>query len=212
MKFPSFFFLILFVLFSQSSQAQLQKLSASEAAVLKNKVLQTAASTKTITSEFVQKKHLDFLSNDIETFGRMTFKSPDLIRWEYTDPYQYSVIFKEEKLYINDGGDKSKVNLGSNQLFQSLNDLIAKSIKGDMFDEQEFDIAYFSEKGHYVVNFQPKKPELQSFIHTFQLSFDKTSGEVLEVKMIEPSEDYTRIIFKNRQLNAPVNNEVFTNN
>ena len=101
-----------------SVSAQETSMSASEIDVFKAKVEASAASTQTIQSDFVQFKHLDFLSNDIETSGSMSFKSPNKVRWEYTKPYQYQVIFKEDKLLINDGGTKSKVDIGSSKMFK----------------------------------------------------------------------------------------------
>ena len=61
-----------------------------------------------LESDFVQYKHLDFLENDIETSGKLAYKAPGLVKWEYTHPYQYSVIFKKDELLINDGGTKSQ--------------------------------------------------------------------------------------------------------
>ena len=204
---------IVLMLFANSPvmQAQEVALSSKEAKLLKSKVIKTASNIQSITSDFVQKKHLDFLTNDIETFGKMVFKAPNLIRWEYIKPFEYSVIFRNDKLFINDGGTKSNVNLKSYKMFQSLNELIAKSIKGDMFDEAAFTISYFSNNGNYLVKFKPKRKELNEYITTFELTFDSNDANVLEVKMVEPTADYTRIIFKNRLLNEVVTDEVFKN-
>jgi len=196
----------------QLSFAQRTEMSATAASDFKKKVQESTSSIETIISNFVQKKHLDFLANDIETFGKMFFQSPNMIKWEYTDPYQYSVIFKEEQLYINDDGDKSEVDLGSNKMFQSLNSLIAKSIKGDLFDDAQFDISYFKEGDAYIVDFKPKRDELSIYIQTFQLTFNKDDAQVEEVKMIEPTGDYTRITFKDRVLNMKVDTAVFSPN
>lgn len=193
----------------QLTWAQEVELSTTEAANLKAMVQKTASETESITSDFIQKKHLDFLSNDIETFGKMVYKTPNLIKWEYTEPYQYSVVFKEDKLHINDGGIKNDVNLKGNKMFQSLNDLMAKSMKGDMFDESEFKMAFFKKENNYLVRFEPIRKELNTYIKAFELTFAKENGDVLEVKMIEPSDDYTLLIFENKLMNVEVADEVF---
>lgn len=184
-------------------------LSAAEAENLRAKIIRTAQNTATVTSDFVQKKHLDFLENDVESSGRMYFKSPDLLKWEYTAPFVYGVVFKENKLLVNDDGNKSKVDLAGNKLFRSLNDLIAKSVTGDMFDEEEFTMRYFKVGGDYRVDFYPKRKELNTYIEIFQLTFDGAGAQVTEVKMIEPSADYTHIIFRNRLLNEKIADSVF---
>lgn len=203
--------LILALSLSVSLFAQKTKLTTTEVAQLKKNVKVTANATKTITSNFVQYKHLDFLSNDITTHGNMAFKAPNLVKWEYTKPYQYSVVFKNNSLLINDGGKKSNVNIGSSELFKRMNQLIVKSISGDMFDESEFDITYYKDKTSYVISFLTKDANFKKFIKEFELHFSFKNYDVSQVKMIEPSGDYTKIVFKNRVQNSPIKNEVFSN-
>mgnify|MGYP000580841620 CR=1 FL=1 len=164
--------------------------------------------TKTITADFTQYKHLDFLSNDIESSGKLAFKAPNMVKWEYVKPFAYSVLFKNETLFINDNGNKSDMDLGSNKLFKQLNQLITASIKGDMFDASEFEVSYFVMDRNSEVHFNPKDKQFAEFIKSFHITFN-TKGEVQEVKMIEPSEDYTKIVFSNRTTNQPISDAVF---
>lgn len=193
-----------------SSVAQEKFMSKSEIQTFKENVKASAKSITTIKSDFTQYKHLDILSNDIETNGHMVFKSPSLVKWQYTKPFSYSVIFKEDQLLINDDGTKSNVDIGSSKLFKNLNELIISSIKGDMFIENDFNISYLKSNTYYKATFIPKEKAILDYIAQFELLFDKTNAQVFEVKMIEPSQDYTRIVFKNRVLNTPVSNAVFT--
>ncbi len=133
-------YILFFTVFATQAQTQM---STQEAAALKTKVKALASTTQTISSDFIQYKHLDFLDNDIETSGKLAFKAPDLVKWEYLDPFKYAVLFKDETLFINDEGNKSNVDIGSNKMFKQLNKLIISSVKGDMFDEAEFTIEYF---------------------------------------------------------------------
>lgn len=199
----------LFILFFSLSNAQ-TKMSSIEEGILIEKVKKQAESTKTIISDFEQYKHLDFLENDIKTTGNLAFKSPDQVKWAYLNPYKYSVIFKNQKLFINDEGNKSDIDLGSSKLFKQLNTLIIKSIKGDMFDTSEFEMEYFKIDTYSEVYFSPKNSKLSKYIKAFHILFNN-NGEVLQVKMIEPSDDYTKIVFKNRILNKTLSNEVFIN-
>ncbi len=183
-------------------------MSLEEATVLRNKVKTKAATTKTITSDFVQYKHLDFLSNDIESSGKLAFKAPNKVKWEYISPFAYSILFKDDKLFIDDGGNKSNMDLGSNKVFKQLSQLIAASISGDMFIAEEFNMEYFKENDGYLVHFSPKDAQFSEFIKAFHITFSQ-QGEVMEVKMIEPSDDYTHIIFSNRIENQSIPDAVF---
>ncbi|WP_243641636.1 LolA family protein [Maribacter algicola] len=199
--------LVILLFFSYVGFAQ-TKMSVQEAKSLQEMVKQKAQQTQTITSDFVQYKHLDFLSNDIESSGKLAFKSPENVSWQYLKPFSYKVVFKDEKLLINDNGNKSKLDLGSNELFKQLNHLISASINGDMFSADEFEIAYFRENGAPLVHFLPKDPKFSDFIKAFHIRFSK-QGTVEEVKMIEPSGDYTRIVFSNKVENKAIPDAVF---
>lgn len=201
--------LFVFTITSSVLMAQEVAMSASEILVFQKQVKATSQASQTIQSDFVQYKHLDFLDNDIETFGKLQFKAPGLVRWEYTKPYQYTVIFKEDKLLINDGGTKSDIDIGSSKMFKKLNQLIVNSVKGDMFNDSDFSVSYFKVKGANKAVFVPKDSKIAGYIASFELMFDAKDGAVTEVKMIEPSLDYTRIAFSNRKLNTPIDASVF---
>jgi len=192
-----------FVGFSQT------QLSAEEQQAFKAKVEATAKNTKTIVSDFVQTKHLSVLDNDIVSKGRLVFESPNNILWAYSAPLPYQVIFKDNKLFVDNQGEKDVINLDSNKLFKSFNNLVVNSIKGNMFDEAQFDIAYFKAESGARVKFIPKERRLRNYIAAFELTFSETSAQVEQVKLIEPNEDYTKIVFKNRKMNVQVDSALF---
>lgn len=200
--------ILVFILVSTFVNAQ-TKMSPTDATALKTKVRALAETTETISSNFVQYKHLDFLSNDIKSTGKLAFKSPDKVKWEYVTPFQYSVVFKNETLHINDNGNKSAMDMGSNKIFKQLNQLITASIKGDLFDAEEFTVTYFNKEQKSEAHFEPTDPDFREFIKSFQIIFNGI-GEVEEVKMIEPSGDYTQIIFSNRITNQDLSDAIFT--
>ncbi len=197
--------MMLFVCVKLFSQ---QDMSAAESATFRNAVNSAAKNTQTLVSDFTQYKHMDFLSKDIETSGKMYFKSPGLLKWEYVEPYQYSIIFKRDKILINDAGKKS--NIDNNRMFDKLSRLIMGSVSGNMFDEKEFSISYLKGKEHNITILVPKDAALRKYIGKMELNFDKKSNAVSEVKMIEPSGDFTRIIFRNRTLNTRIDDSVFS--
>ena len=102
---------------------QKTKISEQEIVTLRKSVLKNAKLHNTIVSEFVQLKHFEFLSNDIKSTGVLYYKSPDFIKWQYQEPFNYSATFKGAVLYINDDGKKSDIDLSSNKVFKSLKKL-----------------------------------------------------------------------------------------
>jgi len=191
-------------------QAQETKLSPLEVETVTKAVSVQAKKHRTIFNTFVQLKHIDFLSNDIESRGDLYFKSPDMIKWSYTQPYMYSVIFKNKKLYINDAGKKRDVNLASTKVFEKLHDLIAKSVRGDMLTDDQFMTALYKEKDRYIAKLHPKDETLRTMFQQIVLSFDKTTFLVKKIKLMEPSGDYTSINFENVHINQPIPDAIFT--
>ncbi|WP_271764692.1 LolA family protein [Aquimarina algiphila] len=203
-------YFILFLFFSNfiSINAQVE-LSTNEQKIFKSKVIAKANSTQSMLSDFVQKKHLSIMDNAIVSEGKLAFKSQKLVKWEYTKPYKNIAIFKDDKLYVTNDGKKETLNLKSNKLFKSLNSLVVNSIKGDMFDNEQFDISYFKTDTDYLIHFLPKEKKIRRFVTEFQLKFSKTTTEVEEIKLIEPNDDYTTITFRNKQLNTKISDETF---
>jgi outer membrane lipoprotein carrier protein len=203
-------FIVLLLLASVCIFGQ-EKLSDSEQKIFKQNVLKIAQNTKSIQSDFTQIKHLSVLDNAILSEGNLVFKAPNLVKWEYSKPYKNIAIFKNDKLLVNNEGKKEDIDLSSNRLFRSLNSLIVSSIKGDMFDKSQFEMSFFKYSSGCLVKFIPKDKRMKKFIAAFELKFDKDSSQVTEVKLIEPNEDYTLIVFKNKQLNGSILDSVFKN-
>ncbi|MBD3582174.1 LolA family protein [Flavobacterium selenitireducens] len=202
------FLLLFFIGFQTFAQ---QAMSASEIADFKKKVNAASATIKTMTTDFVQYKHMDFLAKDVETSGKMAFKEPNSLAWQYKKPYNYSIVFKSGKIFINDEGKKSQMDAKSNKTFSKINKLIVGSVSGQMFDDKEFAISYYKSAGFDIARFVPKDASLKKYIKQVELSFDKKEGTVEQVRLLESETDYTKIVFKNKILNAKVDDSAFSN-
>ncbi|SNB23717.1 conserved exported hypothetical protein [Flavobacterium psychrophilum] len=189
--------------------AQEQKMNDTEIISFKKTVKEVAIKIKSLSTDFVQYKHLDFLSKDIETSGKMAFKEPNMLQWQYKKPYNYSIVFKNGKIFINDEGKKSAMDVSSSKIFAKINKLIVGSVSGDMFDDAAFSISYFKNKINNITKFIPKDAALKKYIKQIELTFDKDDATVIQVKLLESSEDYTRIVLKNKVLNAKIDNFIF---
>src|SRR6218665_2524943 len=204
-------FLVFFAVWNFSAIAQEQKMSEGEIAAFKKSVNAVSTKIKSLSTDFVQYKHMDFLAKDIETSGKMVFKEPNLLQWQYKKPYSYSIFFKNGKIFINDEGKKSTVDVGNSKIFAKINKLIVGSVSGDMFDDKEFTISYFKNKDFNMTKLVPKDASLKKYIKQIELSFDKQDGTVNQVRLMESAEDYTKIVFKNKILNAKVDDAAFSN-
>ena len=153
---------------------------------------------------------MSFLDKPIVSKGKLYLKNPKSMRWNYSQPIDYNVIFNNGKIYINDEGKKSSVDLQGNKKFEKLNQLIVGSVSGNLFDTNDFVISYAKTDKSRIAKLQPKMKDVKKYIKEIQLTFYSGQSTVTEVKLIEPSNDYTKILFTNKSLNKTINASVFT--
>ena len=204
-------FLLIFTGWGFATFGQEQKMTSAEQVSFKQSVNEVSKKIKTLSTDFVQYKHMDFLSKDIETSGKMNFKEPDLLQWQYKKPYNYLIVFKKGKILINDEGKKSAMDVGNSKIFAKINRLIIGSVSGNLFDEKEFDISCFRTKTQRIARLLPKDAALKKFIKQIELTFEPEDFTVIQIKLIESSDDFTRIVLKNKATNVKIDDAVFNN-
>ncbi|WP_312767251.1 outer membrane lipoprotein carrier protein LolA [Epilithonimonas sp.] len=192
-----------FLLISGFVFAQNTAMTSAESKAFVTKVSSETKEIKTLQADFTQTKKMDFLDKSIVTYGKMSLKSPNSLSWKYTKPYQYSIIFKDNKIYINDQGKKSSVDAKS-KTFEKINKLIVGSSNGQMFNDPEFSVSYFKNASFNIAKFTPKSAQLLKYIKQIELQFPKNESTVSQVNMTEASGDTTNIVFKNTKINASI--------
>lgn len=185
-----------------------QELSDKEKKDFIKKINAQVKTIQTIKTDFIQTKSLSFLQNKVTSEGKMYVVKEGPLKWAYTTPNNYSIIIKNDEIYINDNGDKSKVDVNQ-KIFKKISKLVAGSINGNLFNDDEFKATFYSEGSYIKVQLLPTEKMIQKYIQKIVLYFPKNDSFVEKVKMIEPSGDYTEIIFKNRKINAQFSDDVF---
>ena len=206
MKIKIVFFLVLFVM---KISAQESKMSNIEIEKFKKDIISDSKNIETLMADFTQYKVMSFLEKPIISKGKLYLQNPKAMRWNYTQPIDYNVIFNNGKIYINDEGKKTSVDIQGNKKFEKLNQLIVGSVSGNLFNTSDFDITYAKTDKSRIAKLQPKLKDIKKYIKEIQLTFYIGQSTVTEVKMIEPSNDYTKILFTNKSLNKTINASVF---
>ena len=184
-----------------------QALTEAQIRDFKTQTIAKNKSIQTMQADFTQKKHLDFMSKDIETLGKMAFAKPAKLNWQYTKPYQYRIIFQKDNITVNDAGNVSQMK-ADNKVFKKINNLIVSSISGDMFNEKEFTMSFAKSGNSTLVKLLPNDKTLLKYVSEIHLYFGVDSV-VERVKLIEPSKDYTEILFNNKKLNTKIDEANF---
>ena len=200
---------ILFTFFHLTIFAQESKMSNVEIENFKKDIIADSKKIQTLTADFTQYKVMSFLDKPIVSKGKLYLQNPKAMRWNYIQPIDYNVIFNNGKIYINDEGKKSSVDLQGNKKFEKLNQLIVGSVSGNLFDTNDFIITFAKTDKSRIAKLQPKIKDVKKYIKEIQLTFYSGQSTVTEVKLIEPSDDYTKILFTNKSLNKTINASVF---
>lgn len=202
-------FLMFFV--SVFAFAQQAPLSSSETASFKEDIAKQAAGLESLSGDFVQVKHMHYMENEAVSKGKIYYTSPNVLKWEYSAPYNYIILFKDDQLHINDNGNKSITSLRSNKLFEKLVDLISGSVNGKLLSDMEnFDISFYKSGNDIAAVVVPKDSTLHQMFNKIILIFDSTNMLKL-VKLMEISGDYTVIEFENIQINQDLKASLFEN-
>ncbi len=164
----------------------------------------------TIKSQFIQEKHLSFLTENIISKGEFYFKNPGFLRWKYTEPFEYLIIFTDKNIFIKDEENISSFDTESNKMFSEINNIMTGTIQGNIFNDSErFTVEYFENNQQYLLKLIPKMQEMKSMLQSIHIFIDKSDLSVVSIKMTESSNDYTSITFIDRKLNTTIDNDKF---
>jgi len=189
-------------------QAQESKMSESEVTKFKA-AMAKAEKISTLSADFTQYKKVGYVKNELKSSGRFYIKNPDRLAWVYTSPLQYSMIFKDKKIYINDRGKKKSMDLSRNKQFEKISQAIHTNISGGSYQDSGFTPSYYKSPTHYLLKLSPVGKDVGKTMKQIILHFDKANYQVSEIELLEASGGYTRFVMTNQKLNAPLDDAVF---
>lgn len=186
-----------------------EPMNASEVSAFRSRISTNIKDIRSIRADFVQTKHVRILNQPVSSSGQLYFENPGKLKWQYTKPYAYSVLFKDNRLYINEKGKKEQINLQDNRNFDKLGRLLSGTMNGDIFQDRDFNIEYLKDGTVFIARFKPKNAQFKAYIQSVELYFNGNETTVSRIKMTEPNDDYTLIQFSKKQLNISIDASVF---
>jgi len=170
----------------------------------------TAKKIETIKSDFTQEKNLSMLSEKIVSKGKFWFKKDNLLRMEYTKPFDYLMILNKDNIYVKDGKNETKVSTRSNKIFQQINKITVDCVQGTVLSNPDFKTRILENKNNYLVELSPVSKGLKEFFKTIKVYIDRKDYAVNTIEMDENSGDDTTLHFTNRELNTTIPDALFT--
>ncbi|PLX74997.1 MAG: outer membrane lipoprotein carrier protein LolA [Desulfuromonas sp.] len=195
------FFLLLLVL----------PVGASELKTLLDRMQQTAASTQTLSSTFVQEKHLAIFSEKLISQGRFAYARPDRLRWELLTPF--------ESGFVLNGRNGQRWNGLSREMgdFSVDRDPAMGMIAQQLLAWARVDLDWLSQR--YRMELLSNRPvQLRlipldqgeaGFIRHLEMTFADDLRSIVTVLLQEAGGDKTLLRFSQVELNAQLPEEMF---
>jgi outer membrane lipoprotein carrier protein len=203
-------FIVLMLLCISAFGQSLRPMTAAQQKEIIAKITRIESTIRSIQCNFVQTKKLSMLNSKMVSKGRMTYRRPSSLRWEYKTPYQYIFVINGAKVQIKQGGKKNTIDVKSNRMFQEITRIMMNSVTGrNLSSSSDFTVKMYSMGNDYVANLTPKKRQMRSMFSTIRIYFDSARSIVSKIEMIEKGGDRTEIELRNIQTNTYINGKMF---
>lgn len=200
---------IIFLFASLAAFAQTSYSSVKDTILLKSKIDNMSKQTNSIESDFIQVKTLSMLSEKITSKGHFWFQKQNNLRWEYSEPYKYSIVINKDKILIKDENKVKKYDMNSNKVFKEINDIMISCVNGNVLSSNKFKIVYFENDKFFKLELSPNEKAMKESLKQINMYFDKKVTSVVRLDMIETGDDITTIDFSNKKINAAITPEKF---
>jgi len=195
-------------MFAQSSY---QAATEAQKKEIIEKMTQASNAMRTMRCDFMQEKELSFMNDKVTSEGKMFYKQPDKIRWEYTKPIAYVFAMDGKNIFMDSGSNQTTIPAKSSKLFSGISDIIIGGVSGSgLIDSPDFTSQFSVGRDNYLVTLMPLKKEVQDLFSKIQLYINKTDSRISEVELVEKGGDKTLIRLKNTQINATIQDEIFS--
>ncbi len=203
--------LLVLVLLAAGPVAAGETSAPAGSAALFSSLERTAGGVKTLSSDFVQEKHLSMFKTVLSSKGRFYFSKPDLLRWELTAPVASGFVLKGEK------GRRWHERTGRTESFQISQEPVMKLVSEQLFAwakadfqwlKKEYRISVLSESP-VALRLEPRSAASAEFLHHLLINFSADGRYVRSVELHEKDGDFTRIRFVNTAVNKPLSADLF---
>jgi outer membrane lipoprotein-sorting protein len=168
-----------------------------------------SAKTITITADFTQVKEMSFMEEKAVSSGKFYFQKEKLLRWEYTDPFNYVIILNGDRIRIIDEGKIKDFEAGSNRMFLEISNVMTGMVNGTLLNSSQFITTWYESAEYYKADLIPTGTTMTDYLARIEIKVNRQDFTVEELKMFERSGDYTQITFRNKKLNETIPVDIF---
>ena len=196
---------------SVSLSAQYQNATEEQKNEIVRKITQVSNEMNSMQCDFTQVKELSFMDDKITSEGKMSYKKPNKIRWEYTKPYQYVFSMDGQNIRMTSGDKTNTIPAKQSKLFGEISKVMVGGVNGSgLVDSPDFDTQFMVGSDVCKIVLTPKKKEVKDLFSTVLLYVGKPDYRIRSVELVEKSGDKTTLTLKNVQVNIAIKDEIFS--
>lgn len=163
---------------------------------------------ETIQADFIQEKHLPILQKPLVSKGRLYFKAPRSLRWEYREPLVSLTLLHQGQMarwQADWEGNLQRVGGEMAAMQRIFNDLVdwlgGRFTEGNLFHTQ------LAGENHLVL--KPLDARLEGFISQIDLHLNDSADYLQTVVIHEGDQGFTRMEFVQVVLNESLSESLF---
>ncbi|MEA2039702.1 MAG: outer membrane lipoprotein carrier protein LolA [Thermodesulfobacteriota bacterium] len=174
----------------------------------REQIRKEAEKVETIRADFVQEKHLKILSKPLVSKGHFYYQVPGSLRWEYESPIQSILLMHNGRIrrYIKRDNSLTEDAGARLQAMQVVLREIISWLNGRFDNNPDFDSVL--KTGRKIVLI-PTKQSLSKFIKRIELMLSNRPGIIESVMIYESEDSFTKIEFKNVEINKGIEESIF---
>lgn len=170
-----------------------------------------AAGISTMRCDFVQTKHVAMLNDVITSRGKMCYDSSGRLRWEYTSPYTYLFVINQSRVLIGREGRSDVIDVNQSKIFKEIARMMMSSVMGSCIDnDRDFTTSITSTSTEWIATLTPKRGSMKQLFGQIVIHFNRQRGMVSKIEMVELGGDRTEIELSNVEINAKIDESVFS--
>ncbi|MDR2823784.1 MAG: outer membrane lipoprotein carrier protein LolA [Prevotellaceae bacterium] len=173
------------------------------------KIADAASKMQSLVCNFTQTREMPILNEKIVSTGKMYYRAENMLRWEYSSPYN-ALIINGKKMAMKTGEGTTAVSSGMAYLFRGISDVMLNGISGkNLTDKKRFDITIYITENAFEVVLTPKQAQMKKAFAEISIVFNAKTCLADKVIMKEASGSVTTIQLADKQLNTEIDDSVF---
>ena len=161
-------------------------------------VQETSASIKVMSCGFVQTRWLTLLDDSVQSCGRLLYRAPADLKWEYTEPEWWCLEVSDGKASVI-----GRENDGSERLFSGIAGVMLDCMSGKcLTDRRMFTVRMTEETDAWRACLTPVRKDMSRIFSSVTLVFDPGTCLLRTLEMLEAGGNVTRIVISDVSING----------